>query len=254
VASAVARFRGENFGQPKFQNLMVASVPYVEPPKSLQTHISEKLDAVILRQKGLFSTSETCVEFVAIQNEIASPMLDRLDRSSLLGRELDLEIGAVFGLSESNMTILERDLMDSVNSPGWVSEADVESDSAEEPIDQQGPHDVVHSLASYSLGVAFGRWDVRFATGEKPAPELPDPFAPLPVCPPGQLQNEQGLPITREDVTWLKEEGRWHYPLEIPWDGILVDDPGHPLDLEARIHQVLQIIWQDRWEAIEHET
>ena len=52
----------------------------------------------------------------------------------------------------------------------------------------------------------------------------------------------------------LKEEGRWHYPLEIPWDGILVDDPGHPLDLEARVHQVLQIIWKDRWEAIEREA
>ena len=83
---------------------------------------------------------------------------------------------------------------------------------------------------------------------------MPDPFAPLPVCPPGQLQNEQGLPITKEDVTRLKEEGRWHYPLEIPWDGILVDDPGHPLDLEARVHQVLQIIWKDRWEAIEREA
>ena len=83
---------------------------------------------------------------------------------------------------------------------------------------------------------------------------MPDPFAPLPVCPPGQLQNEQGLPITKEDVTRLKEEGHWHYPLEIPWDGILVDDPGHPLDLEARVHQVLQVIWKDRWEAIEREA
>ncbi len=107
---------------------------------------------------------------------------------------------------------------------------------------------------SYALGTAFGRWDIRFATGEKPAPELPDPFAPLPVCPPGQLQNEQGLPVTKEDVARLKQEGRWNYPIEIPWDGILVDDPGHPLDIEARVHQVLQIIWKDRWEAIEREA
>ena len=33
-----------------------------------------------------------------------------------------------------------------------------------------------------------------------------------------------------------------------------MDDPGHPLDIEARIHQVLQIIWKDRWEAIEREA
>jgi hypothetical protein len=120
--------------------------------------------------------------------------------------------------------------------------------------DSFSPHLVGSTWVTYALGTAFGRWDIRFATGEKTAPELPDPFAPLPICPPGQLQNEQGLPITREDVIRLKEEGRWNYPLEIPWDGILVDDPGHPLDIEARVHQVLQIIWQDRWEAIEREA
>ena len=109
-------------------------------------------------------------------------------------------------------------------------------------------------ILSWLVGTILGRWDIRYATGEKPAPELPDPFSPLPVCPPGQLQNEQGLPITREDVIRLKEEGRWNYSLEIPWDGILVDNPAHPLDIEARVHQVLQIIWQDRWEAIEREA
>jgi len=107
---------------------------------------------------------------------------------------------------------------------------------------------------SWMLGSTLGRWDIRFATGEKPVPELPDPFAPLPACPPGQLQNEQGLPITREEVRRLNEEGRWTYPIEIPWDGILVDDPGHPLDIEARIRQMLQVIWKDRGEAIEHEA
>ena len=79
-------------------------------------------------------------------------------------------------------------------------------------------------MLSYCFGCVAGRWDIRFAIGEKATPELPDPFAPLPVCPPGQLQNEQGLPLTREDVTCLKEKGRWNYPLEFPWDGILVDD------------------------------
>ncbi|MEW6301038.1 MAG: hypothetical protein AB1671_25440 [Thermodesulfobacteriota bacterium] len=109
-------------------------------------------------------------------------------------------------------------------------------------------------LADYCIGVSLGRWDIRFTTGEKSEPKLPAPFAPLPVCPPGQLQNEQGLPIAKEDVERLKEEGQWNYPIDIPWDGILVDDPGHPLDIEARIHQVLQVIWKDRWEAIEHKA
>ena len=100
---------------------------------------------------------------------------------------------------------------------------------------------------SYALGCAFGRWDIRYATGEKAAPELPDPFAPLPVCPPGQLQNAQGLPARPEDVPAA-------YPVRIPWDGILVDDPNHPLDIERRVREVIEIIWKDRAEAIEHEA
>lgn len=112
---------------------------------------------------------------------------------------------------------------------------------------------------SYFFGVIFGRWDIRYATGEQAAPELPDPFAPLPVCPPGQLQNAQGLPLGEEEVGRMKEEGNWNYPIEIPWDGILVDDPNHPLDIERRVREVIEIIWNGKGggptaEAIEHEA
>lgn len=94
-------------------------------------------------------------------------------------------------------------------------------------------------LLAYALGSAVGRWDVRYGTGEQAAPELPDPFAPLPVCPPGQLQNAQGLPARAEDVPQ-------DYPIEIPWDGILVDDPGQALDIERRVREVIEIIWGKR--------
>jgi hypothetical protein len=105
----------------------------------------------------------------------------------------------------------------------------------------------IEQIVAELLGFAFGRWDIRYATGEQAAPELPDPFAPLPVCPPGQLQNAQGLPARPEDVPSA-------YPVRIPWDGILVDDPNHPLDIESRVREVIEIIWKDRAEAIEHEA
>jgi hypothetical protein len=28
------------------------------------------------------------------------------------------------------------------------------------------------------------------------------------------------------ELTLLQTAGQWNYPLEVPWDGILVDDPG----------------------------
>lgn len=102
-------------------------------------------------------------------------------------------------------------------------------------------------LISYLVGCPLGRWDIRYATGEKPAPELPDPFDPLPVCPPGMLQNAEGLPAAPADVPA-------DYPLRISWPGILVDDAGHPEDIEQRVREALQVIWPEQYEAIEQEA
>lgn len=103
------------------------------------------------------------------------------------------------------------------------------------------------ALVSQFLGVAFGRWDIRYATGEQAAPELPDPFAPLPICPPGMLQNVHGLPAAPEDVPAS-------YPLRISWGGILTDDEGHLENIETRAREALHVIWGERAEAIEVEA
>src|SRR5690606_31996049 len=93
-----------------------------------------------------------------------------------------------------------------------------------------------HNLVSYALGCAFGRWDVRYAAGTADLPEIPDPFAPLPACPPGMLVGEDGLPVASPP------DG---YPLAFPEDGLLVDDPGHPRDIVARIEEALGEIYED---------
>ena len=75
-------------------------------------------------------------------------------------------------------------------------------------------------------------------------PPPPDPFAPLPICPPGMLQNAAGLPATPADVPA-------DYPLRISWPGILVDDPGHPEDIVGRMREALAVIWPN---ARRHRT
>ena len=109
-------------------------------------------------------------------------------------------------------------------------------------------------LIDYALGIAFGRWDIRFSTGEKQAVRLPEPFAPLPACPCGMLQNERGLPFTKEEVQLLQAAGQWRYPIEIPWDGISVDDPDNTNDIVRRVRDVLVVIWKERAEVIEQEA
>ncbi len=105
---------------------------------------------------------------------------------------------------------------------------------------------------SYLVGVTYGRWDIRYVTGERPVPKLPDPFASLPVCSPGMLQGDNGLPLSPEAGRKLRAKGQ--YPLDVAWSGILVDDPGHPLDLEHRINDVFSLLWGDRVETIEQEA
>jgi len=104
-----------------------------------------------------------------------------------------------------------------------------------------------HTIISYCNGVILGRWDIRFTTGEKETPDLPDPFDPLPVCPPGMLQNSSGLPAELSDVPA-------DYPVQITWSGIIVDDQGHPEDILARVRDVMEVIWKDKAGDIEQEA
>ena len=95
------------------------------------------------------------------------------------------------------------------------SQALTEEDAEEtdEPVDNQT------ALLSWTIGVAFGRFDIRLATGARTAPLEPAPFDPLPAKSPGMLPDG--------------DEPYHHHP------GILVDDPGHPHDLPHLIETVL---------------
>ncbi len=87
--------------------------------------------------------------------------------------------------------------------------------------DDDGPLDTVPhaSRISYAVGVAFGRFDWRLATGERQAPPEPDPFDPLPSKSSGMLRDG--------DVPFHVHAG------------ILVDDQGHPHDLPRQVEEVL---------------
>jgi len=163
---------------------------------------------------------------------------------------IDLAALAGYGLSETDLEAIEQ-----ASSGNHQNEVTPESEDSQ-PVAVDAVSRAIE-LPEYAVGSAFGRWDIRYATGEQAAPALPDPFAPLPVCPPGQLQNAQGLPARPEDVPAA-------YPVRIPWDGILMDDPNHPLDIERRVREVIEIIWGGAAtpppaggpsaEAIEHEA
>jgi Eco57I restriction-modification methylase len=102
-----------------------------------------------------------------------------------------------------------------------------------------------YDLLAYSIGCSFGRWDVRYATGERCAIELRDPFAPLPVYAPGALIGPDDLPPRKQPVG---------YPLRVAWDGILVDDLGHEDDVVRRARAVFEVLWPERADEVEREA
>ena len=134
----------------------------------------------------------------------------------------------------------------------------------------------VANLLLWCVGAAFGRWDVRMARDASLIPELQSPFDRLPRVAPGGLVGPDGLPATRNRIAseaWLRArtnpntlpepasfEGPDHimaadYPVQVAWDGVLVDDPGHPCDIVGRVREVFRFVYgPGRAEAIEAEA
>ena len=102
------------------------------------------------------------------------------------------------------------------NSVEQVVADEMTDDDAEEAEADVPPADL---LLSWAVGVAFGRFDWRLATGERQAPPEPGPFDPLPARSPGMLP-----------------DGADPFHAHA---GVLVDDQGHPHDLARLAEEVL---------------
>lgn len=126
------------------------------------------------------------------------------------------------------------------------ADGDTEPDSDEAEDSAADIATLAAELVSWAAGVAFGRFDIRLATGARVLPPEPEPFDPLPVCSPAMLTGEDGMPLSAAPAG---------YPLTLPEGGIVVDDPGHSRDLTTAVRAVFDTVFGDaahaRWnEAI----
>lgn len=159
-------------------------------------------------------------------------------------REIDDIAFRLYCISDEDRGVIEASVTGKTPpiNDGKEPQADDEAEDERTSNDQR---QLTVDLISYAIGCAFGRWDTRFATGERPLPELPDLFAPLPICAPGALTGDDGLPVT---------EAPAGYGLRVDLDGILVDDPNHSDDIVVRARAVIGLLWRDRCETIEREV
>lgn len=135
------------------------------------------------------------------------------DDVAILIDEVDSIAAKEYGLSAGDWKCIQE-MMPSTE----YDESDDDSDSTE----ARDSASFKESLLSWGVGVAFGRFDWRLATGERSVTHLLGPFDPLPVKSPGMLP-----------------DGATPFHLHA---GILVDDQGHPHDLARLVEKVLETV------------
>ena len=262
LVSAFLRFYGEKFEFPNFLVDTLKALPWPELPDEAKEHFEQLIAREVEQRRLAYQNHEPFHEFLLpgkIRDFSNAGQSLAFDPESLLDADTEKMVADAFGFTEEQARAVERDLLEAISfqrDGGASSEDEEESsgDSAEEGEEADSDFVLDYSPAaleeahlSYIVGTAFGRWDIRYATGERQPPKLPDPFDPLPVCPPGMLQNAEGLPAEPKDVPA-------DYPLRISWPGILVDDENYPEDIVARIREAIEVIWKERAEAIEQEA
>jgi hypothetical protein len=134
---------------------------------------------------------------------------------SRIQAEIDAIAFDLYGFSDADRAAATQSHVTELGDDG---EEDAEAEEDEEGADALSV-DLQSALLSWSVGVAYGRFDWRLATGERAAPPEPDPFDPLPAKSSGMLPD--GTAPYHEHL------------------GILVDDQGHPHDLARLVEEVL---------------
>lgn len=151
------------------------------------------LPEALLAQRSEFSPLKIALELAAIKKEIDDIAFD------------------LYGFSDEDRFAAIR----GHNSNEFVEKYVEDDEDYNAPFDE----DQTASLLSWAMGVLFGRFDIRLATGGRSIPKEPEPFDPLPSTSPGML------PVGNEPY--------------IMHDGILPEDNNHPIDIACLIERVL---------------
>ena len=167
-------------------------------------------DAITAMQQQLSNDNETYLEMVK-QNDDLWMDLANIDRDSDFRQTLNdykqrrpyEELVSIDGATQQN--VIDRQVM---------------------------AQEIIQEL----VGMAFGRWDIRFAQHPDTIPPFGDVFDTLPFMPVVSLANAPA-----------------NYPVNIPDDGILSNDDQSPLCLAKRVRDVIHTIWPAIADDVEFE-
>jgi len=174
-------------------------------------------------KRSLDTSNETSHAFLlpAAINKVEADVVER--ELASIQKQVDEEAFRLYGIGVADRTAIASA---STADGNQAEDADESDDGGDEAADEEAGSDPGESdtFVSWLVGVAFGRFDSRFAIGERPIPPEPEPFDPLPSRSPG-MYPEGEEPADRPDI--------------------LVDDEGHADDLAARAIAVAERVKVD---------
>lgn len=255
LASAFLRCYGEKFEFPNFLVENVKTLPWPVISEDARTYFEALIGKEVQRRRLAYQNFEPFHEFVLparIHDYSEGGGALAFDPMTLLGEKGERLVASGFGLTQEETEMAERDVKEAIAFQQTGS-AEKERKPEEEPEDgdqdfvlDTSPRSTEAAHFSYLLGCAFGRWDIRYATEQRQPEPLGDPFAPLPVCPPGMLQDAVGLPVGPDSTPP-------DYPLAIPWSGALSEDEGGGGDIVEHVRRALRVAWRGRADAVEEQ-
>lgn len=217
VIDQLCKLRMERFGHPKFIVGVIKTLPTPIVPIQTEQTLSWLSSKAWRFERMLASTIETSYSFLlpeVLRNRVGGFCSRSIeDDIESIQEEIDNISFALYGFSEFDRAV------SIINTGAQHVIEGCEEDEDEETISAEPEPPLFDALLSWAVGVAFGRFDWRLATGEREELPEPNPFDPLPAKSPGMLPDGAAPFHTHA--------------------GILVDDQGHPHDLARLIEEVL---------------
>jgi hypothetical protein len=174
-------------GRFEFPEFVVGAIQQIPLPQ-LSVEASRKLDRLVRQawksRRDLDSTREMSHAFLL--PAVLSEKVTGLDRRALeqelksIEAEIDEMAFGLYGIGPEDRTVIEvtsNRVLSSKNSEQTEADFLEGSDAAEDEDMNVGAKE---TLDSWLVGVVFGRFDARLATGQRSVPSDPDPFDPLP--------------------------------------------------------------------------
>jgi hypothetical protein len=191
--------------------------------------------------KGIF-------EFGSLQRKIDN-FLNTKKNISVVEDEIEREVERLSGFSEDDLDTLREE----------VEERAGERDLVCWNADFSSSRRWAGSVISVAVGLLFGRWDIRWALGQRSSETEADPFGPIPHLPPGMLLSNDG------SLTRSTDDLPPDYPISPCYDGIMAGVGSSKDNLSFIVQDIISLLCtkhslnadgfeRDLCCAIEHES